>query len=38
MKGNVDNLVTLCLDWIDCDSLAFNTGSRRVSAGWKRKR
>ena len=22
MKGNVNNLVTLCLDWIDCDRLA----------------
>ena len=38
MKGNVDNLVTLCLDQIDGDRLALKTArSRRAWHGWKRK-
>ena len=30
MKGNVDNLVTLCLDQIDGDRLALRHQSRRA--------
>jgi len=38
MKGNVDNLVTLCLDQIDGDRLASVVVSKKASPASKRKR
>ena len=38
MKGNVDNLVTLCIDEIDADRLALGSRSRRACSGWRRRR